>query len=355
MAESVDTLVTAYLRTEDELGVLGKQIASSSRNLAIIFVDLSGSTELKHQVSPARWLGYVVRFLHTTADLAVKNAGTIVKRIGDELMLTFEDAADAERFIEATQTDESMRNFAFKTAADFGETYAMSFAADAAFDPYGSTVDRAARIAQLATRNIVLASKDYVDQLKAHAYTPIGALPLKGIPEPTNLFLRAEAAGDREKFLEHLKSILNKSDLRSRFRYLPRQFSLRDFEISPRQYRGFPFLVRELLTLPRLPYELDHFAALFKSEPERAREFLGSLAEWEAVFYSASDYPQENVVRAIVHTEKVNVFVTLFGAMADAVRTFKRGDRVVVRGVLVGASNLGLDLDYADLQPAATE
>lgn len=352
--ETVDTLVTQYLQTEDELGVLGKKIAGASKNLAIAFIDLSGSTELKHKVPTPRWLGYVVRFLEATTDLARRADGTVVKRIGDELMITFEAASNAESFVSQVVSDERLSHFEFKVGLDWGETYGLSFdAAVQTYDPYGQVVDRAARIAKLATRGTVLASEAFVSAASATEYSPLGKITLKGIPQAESLYLRKGSSVEAAKYLKRLLDAINKEKVPIRFRYRPREFTLRDFEISDRRYAGFPFLVRELLTLPLLPLDFHAFNELRATNLPVAREYLGHVVEWKIAFYSASDNHHEHFASALLYDGKNSLSVSLHPNMSDSLRVLKQGQAVVVRGVLVKITDHSVAVDYADIQPAA--
>jgi class 3 adenylate cyclase len=354
--ETVDGLVTKYLQTEDELATLGKQIAASSKNLAVVFIDLSGSTELKYKVSTPRWLGYVVRFLETTATIAVRRGGQVVKRIGDELMITFDTAADAESFITEAIADPVLENFAFKVGVDWGETFGLSFGSAPMFDPYGPVVDRAARIAKVATRGTVIASKSFVVASTSNSYSGLGRIRLKGLPDSEELYLlRVGLREDAEAYLRRALEALNNKALPSRFRYRPRDFTIRDFEVSGGRRAGFPFLIRELLTLPRLPLKYLEFAGLTKTNLPAALEYLGHIVEWEAVFFSASDQAYDETFSALIYHGKTRTTVTvsLHPNMAEAIRLLSRDDKVIVRGVLVSASEHRIELDYADIQPAA--
>jgi len=353
--ETIDSLVTKYLQTEDDLATLGKQIAASSKNLAVVFIDLSGSTELKYKVSTPRWLGYVVRFLEATTGIALRHSGVVVKRIGDELMITFDTAVAAESFITEVIADAVLVNFAFKIGADFGETFGLSFGSAPTFDPYGPVVDRAARIAKVATRGTVVASKSFVVAASTTSYSTLGKIQLKGLPNGEEIYLRLGIEEQTAVYRRRILEVLNNKKLPLRFRYCPREFSARDFEISARREAGFPFLVRELLTLPLLPLKLLEFADLAKTNPPAAREYLGHIVEWEAIFYSTTRREYDDLVSALLHDGKVRVTVTvsLHPNMSESVRLLKEGDKVIVRGLLMSTTEHSMELDYADIQPAA--
>jgi class 3 adenylate cyclase len=351
--ETVDKLVARYLETEDELGLLGKTIAGSSKQLAIVFVDLSGSTELKHNVTTAKWLGYVVRFIEITTAAAKRTGGTVVKRIGDELMITFDRAPAAESFVSDVLVNQDLANFSFKVGLDWGETFGLSFGSGQPYDPYGPIVDRAARIAKLATRGLVLASKSFAEAAGTTAYSTIGKFALKGLPQPEELYVRTSSDLDKQRYVQRILESLQKDKVSTRFRYRPREFTLRDFDISERRHSGFPFLARELLALPRLPFSFPDFTALRENNLAAAREYLSYIVEWEMTFFSATERSSEHAISVLLHHRTSTVAVTLHPNMADVARTFTRDAAVVVRGVLVSIGPYDVELDYADIQPAA--
>jgi class 3 adenylate cyclase len=53
--------------------------------------------------------------------------GAVVKRIGDEVLATFESVLRCEQFLDALQKDEVLRNYNFKAAADYGEVFFLKF------------------------------------------------------------------------------------------------------------------------------------------------------------------------------------------------------------------------------------
>ncbi len=353
--EQVTALVSRYLETEDELAGLGKRIEASGHDLAVVFIDLAGSTELKHRTTVPRWLGYVFRFLELTAKLASDYSGVVVKRIGDELMVTFGDVENADAFIAAAAADTGLSHHAFKIAADFGTAFEMSFRETNVLDPYGAVVDRAARIAKIAGPSTALASSTFVKALRnPSSYSSLGRFPMRGIPETQEIFLRMTTPLMAEGYLSSLLEVLNNElTAKPRFRFVMRRFSEDDFHLGDSM--AHPFLVRELLVLPLLPYDFEGFVRLHKAEPESAREMLGQLVEWEAGFAS-SEYDHDSkifrVMIASVSGDYALAKVLLPKMMADSVAVLKRGDRVRIRAVLMGVNGLFVLLDYADIQLA---
>jgi class 3 adenylate cyclase len=354
---TVETLVSRYLQAEDDLAILGREIEAAGRDIAVAFIDLVGSTELKHQTTVARWLGYLLRFLERVSVLAAQYNGIVVKRIGDEVMLTFELPSDAERFIAALLTDDVLRHYRFKTAFDWGKAFPVSFRSNAPLDPYGSVIDRAARIAKLASAGLMIASAQFVGQLTERAvYKSIGKFRLKGLPEETEIYLRTNVTDSSDLYRSQLLRKLNEEgSVRPRFRYVPRHFTAAEFEMSERQ-EAYPFLARELLTLPLLPHDLPSFLKLSDADAARASEWIGHIVEWEAYFYVAQ-YRKYSDSYNVLATSDRNassgiVTISCVAAMGDALHAFSRNDRCRLRGVLMGVGKSSVDVNYADIQVA---
>ncbi|MHB8524339.1 MAG: adenylate/guanylate cyclase domain-containing protein [Limisphaerales bacterium] len=104
---SIDDLIRAREQKQSELREIGKDIQRSARDVVVAFVDLVDSTAIKveHEQEAEQWLGLIYTFLTTIDRLALANGGTVVKRIGDELMLSFADVAASESFLDAVEDD----------------------------------------------------------------------------------------------------------------------------------------------------------------------------------------------------------------------------------------------------------
>ncbi len=161
----VDDLLKRFSEKESELSSIGDSIKESAQNLAVIFMDLVDSTIIKQRLTPERWLGYVFRFIQTVSRLATLANGTVVKRIGDELLITFDDVADTESFIATVNRSSDLAGYDFKLAVDYGEVYHFQFEEALEKDPYGNVVDRCARLAKLAGPGVTLCSANYATAL----------------------------------------------------------------------------------------------------------------------------------------------------------------------------------------------
>jgi class 3 adenylate cyclase len=75
----------------------------------VAFVDLAESTQMKQDREPPEWLGSIFEFIKRVDQRARDADGTVVKRIGDELMITFKDVQASERFVGSLITDTALQ------------------------------------------------------------------------------------------------------------------------------------------------------------------------------------------------------------------------------------------------------
>ncbi len=68
---------------------------SKNSNLAILFADIAGSTELYDTVGDKKAQKLIATCLSALTDVTTRNLGTVVKTIGDEIMCTFPAAESA--------------------------------------------------------------------------------------------------------------------------------------------------------------------------------------------------------------------------------------------------------------------
>jgi class 3 adenylate cyclase len=113
---------------------------------------------MKSGKSARSWLGHIFTFIDVISELAENGRGTVVKRIGDEVMLTFDTTASSEQFLDSLSESKLHEHFHFKIAADYGKAYHFRFERGLADDPYGKVVDRCARIAKYCKPGVTLCS-----------------------------------------------------------------------------------------------------------------------------------------------------------------------------------------------------
>jgi class 3 adenylate cyclase len=96
----IDELVAKQKQKLNELREIGQEITSSATPIVVAFVDLAKSTQMKHDTVPEEWLGYIFDFTKRVGQKAKEADGSMIKRIGDELMVTFKEGLAAERFVD---------------------------------------------------------------------------------------------------------------------------------------------------------------------------------------------------------------------------------------------------------------
>jgi adenylate cyclase len=152
--------------------------------LAVGFVDLVGFTPLAHRLSPSELALVIERFEETAYDVATARDGRVVKLIGDEVMFVTSEAS---------------------AACDIALTLFERFADDPAVTPrgglafgdlllrggdyYGPVVNLAARVAEIAVPNELLATTELAESVGAAPFRlePAGRRLLKGLDEPVAL------------------------------------------------------------------------------------------------------------------------------------------------------------------------
>lgn len=219
--------IQTVLSTADSITALRDRLRETTSGLGILFVDLVGSTELKHKSSQDEWLPIVARFLFTVSSAIQENGGMVVKYIGDEVMGAFvqgETGICSPRMeacvwrIEETLHALTPRPFA-KYALDFGE------AADIHFDGFprdylGTVVDRCARIARLAKKSTAVASQSYVDQSKnPKSWRRVSNASLRGFPEKQSIY-QLRGLGDEISNDDVLAAVANPAELTQQIRDL---------------------------------------------------------------------------------------------------------------------------------------
>jgi class 3 adenylate cyclase len=360
-SKHIDELVKTYLGQLQRAEELGKSIEEQATPTAVLFIDLADSTPMKSSMSARSWLGHIFTFISAISELAKNGSGTVVKRIGDEVMLTFDTTASSEQFLDSLAESKLHERFQFKIAADYGKAYHFQFERHLADDPYGTVVDRCARIAKYCKPGVTLCSGQYVREVGNESFFyPLGSFSLKGLPDPEPIFVRKpQPSPPSEEYLEPLLAALNAPANRwTGFRFATRTYTPASFSLITKNVVARPFLLRELLTLPRLPYSFQEFCMMIKDLDDDSRnQYLGYCVEWEASFDSFTR--QGSFLIAYLSEESLPlVHLSLVSDMIEIVQKIKKRTRVKFGGVIMKLGRLGFDLDYVEivgLTPAWTE
>ena len=158
-------------------------------NLAIIFTDIVGSTQLSQRLSQD--VADELRRTHFSIlrQAVAKSGGVEVKNLGDGLMVVFTSASAALQCAVAMQqgVDQANRSFDYVVPLRVGISVGDVVGED--HDYFGDPVIEAARLCARCEGGQVLAT-DLVRALAGrrvrHEYRLIGPLQLKGLPEPVD-------------------------------------------------------------------------------------------------------------------------------------------------------------------------
>jgi len=358
--KSIDHLVSSYLEKEEALQILGYKIEESAHSVVVLFIDLADSTKMKSEVAAQRWLGYVYNFIEIASKHAEDSGGTIVKRIGDELLVTFVRVEQTELFLDNIKADQNFnKKYRYKIAVDYGIAYFFKFSDMMPDDPYGVTVDRCARIAKYAEAGTILCGSAYVNEVSSTThYWSAGKYKFKGICEPEEIFIRnSDRLDNLSDYIKPLIDNMNDTKFqRNGYRYVSRQFNVDYYNYNNTDsYNAHPFLLRELLNVPKLPFSLQEFIIkLTKLENKDDKyDFIGSLVEWKGYFKSYSN--QQNkyyMVNLNSHNDTLSEMVILQvpNHMLEVLKLFCKGTIIHFRGIITDINSLWITLDYVDIE-----
>ena len=160
---------------------------ATTENITVLFTDLVGSTELASSLTPEA--GDEVRHKHFSAlrQAIATSGGTEVKNLGDGLMVVFPAASAALSCAVAMQQVVHRDNAGAERSLGLRVGLSSGEASREADDYFGDPVIEAARLCARAEGGQILASdlvRASAGRRSAHAFTSLGELELKGLPEP---------------------------------------------------------------------------------------------------------------------------------------------------------------------------
>lgn len=158
----------------------------TTRNLCVLFADISGSSRLYERLGDTEALRAVERCLHRMDRATASQRGRVVKTIGDEIMATFDEAdAAIHAAIDMQQRIDSLPPASgVKLAVRIGLHWGPTLEENE--DVFGDTVNTASRLAGLAKGGQILTSAETLAALPAHQHfftREIDRLAVKGKAE----------------------------------------------------------------------------------------------------------------------------------------------------------------------------
>ena len=173
-----DLFAEATLRPGDDAGV---------SQVALLFTDLRGSTALYERVGDATAYNMVRKHFALLAALVRDHDGAVVKTIGDAVMASFSDPAQAVRAALAMQGEIGSTDLVLKVGVHAGPSVVVTL--NDRLDYFGSTVNMAARLQGQSIGGDIVLSHAVADDPAVRE--EIAAIPqrqetvaLKGFTEP---------------------------------------------------------------------------------------------------------------------------------------------------------------------------
>jgi len=192
VAPLMEYIHARYLRFYMEQDVVGHMEADlpltrshpDRVSMAFCFVDLTGFTRYTSEEGDEEALDLVERFVETV-EATLPSEATIVKTIGDEVMIVSPDPMMLTEWAVGFLTlfDERPQP---RTGIHFGSAVYRDG------DYFGGDVNLAHRVVARALAGEVLVTRQVVDGIGPSEYLdlgPIGEVSLKGFPEPVELFV----------------------------------------------------------------------------------------------------------------------------------------------------------------------
>ena len=152
--------------------------------VALCFIDLTGFTRYTEEEGDLEALDVVENFVSTVEGTLPPEA-TIVKTIGDEVMVVSPDAGSLSEWAVGL-----LDRLPERPRPRVGIHYAEAVYRDG--DYFGTHVNLAHRVVGRAQAGEVMVTDRVIEAVEAAPgldFEPIGEVSLKGFPEPTSLFL----------------------------------------------------------------------------------------------------------------------------------------------------------------------
>lgn len=187
----IDYLHNRYLRFFLEQDVIGHMETDFDASpdlgqvpVTLCFIDLTGFTRYTEEEGDLEALDVVETFVETV-ETTLPPEATIVKTIGDEVMVVSPDAASLTEWAVGL-----LDRFPVRPQPRVGIHFAKAVYRDG--DYFGTHVNLAHRVVSRAQAGEVMVTDRIVEAIDGRGglgFEPIGEVSLKGFPEPTPLFV----------------------------------------------------------------------------------------------------------------------------------------------------------------------
>lgn len=353
---TVDNLVSKNISLMTEVMSIKNKIAETKINKVILFVDLCNSTELKQNKEDLDWLTDVVLFINILTTNVEKNKGNVIKRIGDEIMATFSDVSDSEKFINDILSDKTLNKFDFKIGVDFGEVFNLQFETNTD-DPYGTIVDRCARITSLIKGSLLFASDSYVKALSSNNnYTYLDEFPLKGISQKTTIWYRELTDIIPDSYYSSLLNALNEESSGDGYKVVSRVFESTYFKNYDFKHQPHPYLFLRMLNIPKSNISIENLDHQIEEDESNKNMYLGYVFKSGGYynnyqlmgFHNDSERPILLVLNLNQQKHNPFIFLSLPYFYLELIKKLTPGDFISFSGVFT-KYNLGYSFDYVEI------
>ena len=140
-------------------------MSSQTKNLVILFADISDSTALYENLGDERALQLVVHCLTSLSERAAAHGGILVKTIGDEIMCAFSTAEAALEAAKEMQRGIKKNNAASETPLHIRIGFHIGEVMCEEADMFGETVNVAARVTAITRADQIMTTRDVVEAL----------------------------------------------------------------------------------------------------------------------------------------------------------------------------------------------
>ena len=194
LTEYLHTRYLRYFMEQDVVGHMETDLDAPVSDLGevpvtLCFIDLTGFTRYTEEEGDLEALDVMENFVETV-EATLPPEATVVKTIGDEVMVVSPDAGSLTEW-----AADILGRFPERPRPRVGIHYGDAVYRDG--DYFGTHVNLAHRVVSRAHAGELLATDGVVEAIESrerlHA-EPIGEVTLKGFPEPTELFAIAAAA-----------------------------------------------------------------------------------------------------------------------------------------------------------------
>lgn len=167
-------------------------------NAAVLFADISGSTRLYESSGDARAFEMISGCIARLSEIIQAHGGTVIKSMGDGLMVSFASADEALSVGSFLQQSEAERPLDISVGFDFGPVIEQGG------DVFGDTVNVAARLSDLARGGEILmtekAARLLSPALRGHTAF-FDKMHLKGRVEPLRVYRFEPPQADQTEVL----------------------------------------------------------------------------------------------------------------------------------------------------------